>query len=158
MVCDSYFSLDFLKFMRVGFWNSMIKLKCFFHFISFFLIAINSHGNLHLALGLVCIFSAPPSIWVVTKFSYSSFGVCHSDVSWGVSNLFLTVTTYSLLVSPLMNEDKPWLVVFTIFFYFYVDSGESLSRRFCDRKILLQKRSMSHISKPYLLTYSQVLL
>ena len=46
--------------------------------------AIYSQGSLHLALDLIGMHSAAASIWVVTKFSYSSFGVCLSDVSWRV--------------------------------------------------------------------------
>ena len=56
------------------------------------LTAIDSHGTLHLALGLVDTHSGTASIMAVTKFSYLSFGVCISDVSWRVSNLFFTVT------------------------------------------------------------------
>ena len=33
--------------------------------------------------------------------------------------------------------------------HFCVDSGESLPRRFCDHKILLQKTSLSYNTKPY---------
>ena len=39
----------------------------------FFLTAIDSHGTLHLAQGLVGMHSAATSTWVVTKLSYLSF-------------------------------------------------------------------------------------
>ena len=42
---------------------------------SFSLFAIASHGTLHLALGLVGMHSVAASIWVLTKFSYSSLEV-----------------------------------------------------------------------------------
>ena len=43
--------------------------------------AIDSHEMLHLGLGLVGMHLTVVSIWVVTKFSYLSFGVYLSDVS-----------------------------------------------------------------------------
>ena len=50
------------------------------------------HGTLLLALGLVGMHCAAASMWALMKFLYSSFGVlCRSDISWRVSNLFLTV-------------------------------------------------------------------
>ena len=89
-------------------WLPFIKKGCFFHVISFFLkIDIDSLVTLHLVHCLVGKHSTAASIWTETKFSYSSFGVCLSDVSWKVSNLFLTVNVYWLLISLLVSEDQP---------------------------------------------------
>ena len=41
----------------------------------------DSQETQHLAFGLVGMHSAAASIWAVTKFSHSSFGVCLPDVS-----------------------------------------------------------------------------
>ena len=65
-----------------------------FFMLSRFSLIIDSQGTLHLALGLVRMYSVVASINVVAKFSYSSIEVCLSDVSRRVSNLFFTVTTY----------------------------------------------------------------
>ena len=46
----------------------------------FFLTSSNSHGTLHLVFVLVDMHSAASSMWEVTKFSYSSFGVPFSDI------------------------------------------------------------------------------
>ena len=37
------------------------------------------------------------TMWALMKFSYSSFGVCISNISWRVSNLFPTFTVYLYL-------------------------------------------------------------
>ena len=62
---------------------------------SFYVIAIDFDGILHVALGLDDMHSASAFIWTVIKFLYSSFGVCLSNVFWKVSILFLTVNAYS---------------------------------------------------------------
>ena len=49
------FSQGFLKCLHIGF---LLSSKDAFHVISFFLIAINTHGNLYLALGLIGMHSA----------------------------------------------------------------------------------------------------
>ena len=60
----------------------------------FSLIAIDSHGTLHLAFGWIGMHSDAASIWAVTKLSDFSFRVCFSDVSWIVLSFFLTDTIY----------------------------------------------------------------
>ena len=106
-----------------------------FFFMLSRLIAIDSQGILHLVLGLVAIHSAAVSIWVVTKFSHSSFGVCLLDVFWSVSNLFLTLTVWRW-----PRADQSYREVLPVcFFCFRVDSCEKLLRRSCNKKILLQK-------------------
>ena len=73
-----------------------------------------------------------------------------SDISWRVSNLFITVTVYLLLISQLVFEDQSYRLVLIFISYFWVDSGVSLLWGFYDWKILLQKRSIPHSSKRYL--------
>ena len=94
MVCVGFFPLVF-KFLCVGI--CWVK-KLFKKLSRFFLIPIDSHGKQHLAHSLVGIHSATASMQTVTKFSNSSFGVCLSDVTQRVSNLFLTVIVYSLFI------------------------------------------------------------
>ena len=69
-------------------------LLCFFllskgpkRYFVFVLTDIVSLGTIYLALDLVA-----TSIWTVTKFSYSSFGVSLLDVSRRASNLFISVS------------------------------------------------------------------
>ena len=71
-----------------------------------FLTAIDSHGTLHLAFGLVGMHSIVVSTLVVRKVLYSSFRICISDISRRVSNLFLTFTVYRFLI--LVSEDQSY--------------------------------------------------
>ena len=66
-----------------------------------------SQGNLYLALSLVGMLSAVASMWALTKFSYSSFGVSVSDILWIASNLFLSFIVYFSQISPLLNWGQP---------------------------------------------------
>ena len=78
-VCSHW---DFISFEALAFVGFLIFSKdAFFMLSCFSLTAIDSHGTLFLALGLVGKHSAAVPIWVVTKFSYSSFKGCLSDVS-----------------------------------------------------------------------------
>ena len=72
----------------------------------FFLTSSNTDGMLQSALGFVSMHSAASSMCAVTKFSYPSFRVCVSHISEKVSNLFITVTVHSLLISLLVSENK----------------------------------------------------
>ena len=72
----------------------------------FFLTAYVSHGTLGLALSLVGMHSAAASKWALTKFSYSSFGVCISVFSCSASNLFLSVNAYLSLISLLLSRNQ----------------------------------------------------
>ena len=47
----------------------------------FSVVAMDSHGTIHLVFGLVGIHLAVASVWAVTKFSSSLFRVYLSDVS-----------------------------------------------------------------------------
>ena len=101
----------------LGLWDkdAIFTLSCFFLTVSI------SHGTLCLVLGLVGIRStAAASMWALKKFSYSSLGVCVLDIFWRVSNLFLTVTVYLLLISLLV---KWGLVVANGFDCFYLISA-----------------------------------
>ena len=60
----------------------------------FFLTANVSQRTQCLALSLVGIHSAAASMWALMKFSYLSFGVSVSDISWRVLDLFLSVIIY----------------------------------------------------------------
>ena len=72
----------------------------------FVLTANVSHGTLGLVLCLVGIYSAAASKWAMTKFSYSSFGVCVSVFSCRASNFFLSVNIYLSLISLLLIRDQ----------------------------------------------------
>ena len=84
----------------------LLHLKAVFTFAYFFLAADVSHGTLVLALCLVGMHSAAAYKWAVTKFSYSSFGVCVSVFSSSASNLFLRVNAYLSLISLLLSRDQ----------------------------------------------------
>ena len=70
----SFCTLTFVEFL-------LLSKDVFFYIVSFSLTAIDTHRTLHLDLGLIGMQLTAASIWAVTKFLYSSFGVCDSDVS-----------------------------------------------------------------------------
>ena len=72
----------------------------------FFSTANVSHGTLGLALCLVGMHSTATSRWAVTKFSYLSFGIGVSDISWSALNLFPSVNVYLSLISLLLSRDQ----------------------------------------------------
>ena len=155
-VCFNLFYLSFSNFFNIGvFLVSFNRGKCFFYVILFFANCCWLSGKLHLAIGLIDMHSATASLWVVTKFSYSSLVVYLSDISWRVSNFVLSITVYGLLLSHLSNEDKSYREHSCNLFL-------TLTRvRPCwDRKIFLQKRSMPHSSKCYhlFLVYKYIIL
>ena len=77
-----------------------------------------------LALGLVGMHSVAAFIWVVKKkFSYSSFGVCLSNVSWRVSHGYCVMISDNWWMRT-SHVVKPWLFVF----YFFIDLGESFAK------------------------------
>ena len=92
--------LSFRALVLVGF------LEAVFTVARFFLTANVSHGILGLALCLVGMHYAATFKWALTKFSYSSFGICVSIFSYSVSNLFLSVNAYSSLISLLLSKDQ----------------------------------------------------
>ena len=71
--------LNFRALILVGF--LLLHLEAVFMSACFVLTANVSHGTLGLALWLSGRQSAAASKWALMKFSYSSFGVCVSDLS-----------------------------------------------------------------------------
>ena len=67
-----FWALTFIGFL-------LLSKDAIFTSSCFFLTTSNSHGTLHLAFSLVSMPSADASIWAMTKFSFSSFGVCILD-------------------------------------------------------------------------------
>ena len=63
--------------------------------MSFFLTASVSHGTVCFVLGLVGMNYAAVSIWALMEFSYSSFGVCVSDIARRISNFFFLIVFIS---------------------------------------------------------------
>ena len=104
MLVNSFCALSFWSLILVGF--PLLHLEVVFMSAGFFLTANISHGTLGLAFYLVGMHSAAASKWALMKFSYSSFGVNVSDISWSVSNLFLSVSVYLSLVSLLLSRDQ----------------------------------------------------
>ena len=58
--------------------------------------------------------SPAASKWALTKFSYSSFRVGVSDISWSASNFFLSVNVYLSFISPLLSRDKSFCAVVVV--------------------------------------------
>ena len=83
---------NFLSVYAMAFIGFLLLRTTFFLWSFFSLDATASSGNLYLAFSLIGMHSANVSLGAVTKYSYSSFGVCVSDVSWRELALFLTVT------------------------------------------------------------------
>ena len=80
LVC-SLCTLSFCSITFVGF--LLLHKDTVFSISRFFLTACVSHETLYLALGLVGMHRAAVFIW----FSYSSFGVYVSDISWRLSKI-----------------------------------------------------------------------
>ena len=90
------FSLIFLKFLHISISRYFILLSKD-DLSHFFLNAIDSHGTLHLALGLVGIHLAAASIWaVVFKFIIQSMSFrclkCIKPVSYSYHILISNIT------------------------------------------------------------------
>ena len=79
--------LSFRALILVGLLQ--LHLEAIFTSARFVPTATVSHEAIDFALCLVGMHSTAASRWALTKFSYSSFGVCVSDFSCSVSNLFL---------------------------------------------------------------------
>ena len=105
MLANSFCAfISFRALILVGFF--LLHLEAVFTSVRFFLTANVSHGTLGLALCLVSIHSATASKCALTKFSYSSFGVCVSVFSCSASNLFLNINAYLFLISLLIRRDQ----------------------------------------------------
>ena len=96
--------LIFWALILVGF--RQLHLEVVFTSARFFLTANVSHGTLCLAFCLVGMHSTAASMWVLTKFSFSSFGVYVSDFSCSASNAFLIVYVYLSLISLLLSREQ----------------------------------------------------
>ena len=83
--------------------------------LSLFSLTTNvSHGTLCFALSLIGMHSAAASMWALTKFSYSSFGVCVSDIPWSTSNWFLSVIVYLSQISLLLTRHQSLCAVLIV--------------------------------------------
>ena len=103
-----------LSFIASAFVGFLLLSKRLFSYLVFFLTISDAHGTLHLSdwYELCC-----SSLRAMTKFFLSFI----SDISWGESNLFLTINLYQLLISLLVNEDQServFLIVLLLFFLF----------------------------------------
>ena len=105
MLANSFCAfLSFRALVMVGFF--LLHLEAVFTSARFFLTANVSYGTLSLALCLVGMHSATASMWALTKFPYSSFGVCVSVFSYSALNLFLCVNAYLTLISLLLRRGQ----------------------------------------------------
>ena len=96
MITNSFCAfLSFRALVLVGFFQ--LHLEAIFTSARFSLTANVSHGTVDLVLCLIGMYSAATSKWALTKFSYSSFGLCVS-VFCSASNLFLSANVYLYLI------------------------------------------------------------
>ena len=120
--------------------GSFLNIGALFELTRFFLITSDSHGTLHLAFSLVGMHSAAAYIWAVTKFSYSSFSVYASDVSWRTSDFFsysshISIVYISVVKWGPVKTYRLWLFIS----YFCIDSGISLPRRFFNTRYSIKR-------------------
>ena len=103
MLANSFCAfLSFRALVLVGFF--LFHLEAVFTSARFSLTANVSHGTLYFVLCLIGINSAATSRWALTKFSYSSFGVCVFVCSCRASYLFLSSNVYLSLISLLLRR------------------------------------------------------
>ena len=100
-ICSFWYALNYFLCAFLSFWALalvgffLLHRDAVFALSRFFLTVNVSHGTLYFTLNSVGMHSAAASMWVLMKFSYLSFGVSVSDISWRSSNLFLCVIVYS---------------------------------------------------------------
>ena len=82
----------------------MLHLEAVYTSARFSLTANVSHGTLSLVLCLVDMHSADASKRALTKFSYSSFGVCVSVFSCSALNLFLSFQRIFISNMPVIKQ------------------------------------------------------
>ena len=105
MLANSFCAfLSFRALVLAGFF--LLHLEAVFTSARFSLTANVSHRTLDFVLSLVGMNSAAASYWALTKFSYSSFGVCVSAFSCRASYLFLCANAYLSLISLLSIRAK----------------------------------------------------
>ena len=103
MLANSFCAFfSFRAFVLVGFFQ--LHLEAVFTFARFSLAANVSHVTLDLVLCFVGMYFPAASRWALTKFSYSSFGVCVSVFFYSASNFFLNAITYLSLISLLLRR------------------------------------------------------
>ena len=113
MLANSFCAfLCFRVLVLVGF--LLLHLETVFTSALFVLTANVLDGTLCLVLCLVGMHSAAASRWALTKFAYSSFGVCVSDFSSSASNLFLCVNAYLSLISLLLSRNQSYCTVVVV--------------------------------------------
>ena len=103
--------LSFLVLILVGF--LLLRREAVFTSALFFLTANVSYGTLGLVLYLVGMHyaaaaaaAAAVSKGALTKYSYSSFEVGVSDISWSASHLFLSINVNLSLIFLLLSRDQ----------------------------------------------------
>ena len=139
--------LSFRALKLFGFF--LLRLVTVFTSARLSLTANVSHGTLGLVVYLVGMHSAAASNWILTKFSYSSFGVCVSVFCSRASNLFLSANAYLSLISPLLRRTShsvQWLLFGSKSF---VGLVVYLPCQFGDGRTLLRMRSMLRNSMRY---------
>ena len=110
MLANSFCAFfSFRAFVLVGFF--LLHLEAVFTSARFSLTANVSHGTLYLVLSFVGMYFAVASRWALTKFSYSSLGVCISVFSCSASNLFLNA---NIFISNILIIKKGPVIVFGV--------------------------------------------
>ena len=100
LVCVSKSSFWFLNFCPLALVGFLLLYRIlFFTWFRFSRLTSVSQETLWLVFGLVVMYTAAASMWTLTKFSYSSLEIGSSDISWCLSNWFLTAIVYLLLMS-----------------------------------------------------------
>ena len=103
MIANSFCPfLSFMELVLVGIF--LLHLKAVFKSVHFSLTANVSRGTLYFLFCFVGINSPAASMWALTKFSYSSFGVGVSVYSCGASYLYLRANVYLSLISLLLSK------------------------------------------------------
>ena len=103
VLANSFYAfLSFRSLVLVGFF--LLHLEAVFRSARFSLTVNVSHGILGFVLCLVGIHSAAACRWALTKFTYSSFGVCVSVFSCSASYLFLSANAYLYLIYLLLSR------------------------------------------------------
>ena len=104
MLANSFCAfLSFRALVLVGFFL-LLCLEAVFTFARFSLTANISDGTLYFVLVLVGMNSTAASRLALTKFSYSSFGVCAFVCSCSASYLFLSANVYLSQISLLLSR------------------------------------------------------
>ena len=113
MLAHSFYAfLSYRALMLVGFFR--LHFEAVFTSARFSLTANVSHGIPNLVLSFVGVYLTAASKGALTKFSYSSFGICISVFYCRASNLFLNANTYLSLICLLLRRDQSLCLVFVV--------------------------------------------